>query len=53
MSGHANPSLNDAGPARIDVTHHGPYKVTGDVAIYDAEGHLARLRAIYAEAGAT
>ena len=40
-SGHATPS-NDAGPARIDVTHHGPYKVTGDVAIYDAEGHLRR-----------
>ena len=47
MSGHANPSLNDAGPARIDVTDHGPYKVTGDVAIYDAEGHLRRQGGVW------
>jgi CDGSH-type Zn-finger protein/truncated hemoglobin YjbI len=47
MSGHANPSSNDAGPARIDVTEHGPYKVTGDVAIYDAEGHLRRQGGVW------
>jgi CDGSH-type Zn-finger protein/truncated hemoglobin YjbI len=27
---------------RIEVTEHGPYRVTGDVAIYDAEGELVR-----------
>ena len=30
------------GVARIEVTHHGPYRVTGDVVIFDAEGNLLR-----------
>jgi CDGSH-type Zn-finger protein/truncated hemoglobin YjbI len=32
----------DAGPARIEVTEHGPYRVSGEVAIYDAQGELLR-----------
>ena len=30
------------GAARIEITNHGPYRVTGDVAIFDAEGNLLR-----------
>ena len=30
------------GAARIEVTNHGPYRVTGDVVIFDAEGNLLR-----------
>jgi CDGSH-type Zn-finger protein len=33
--------------ARIDVTQHGPYRVTGDVAIYDAEGSLVRQGGVW------
>ena len=28
--------------ARLEITSHGPYRVTGDVAIFDAEGTLLR-----------
>ena len=28
--------------ARLEITSHGPYRVTGDVAIFDAEGNLLR-----------
>jgi len=41
------PSSHGAGPARIDVTEHGPYRVTGDVAIYDAEGNLLRQGGVW------
>ena len=30
------------GAARIEITNHGPYRVTGDVVIFDAEGNLLR-----------
>jgi CDGSH-type Zn-finger protein/truncated hemoglobin YjbI len=30
------------GVARIEITHRGPYRVTGDVVIFDAEGNLLR-----------
>ena len=30
------------GAARIEITSHGPYRVTGDVVIFDAEGNLLR-----------
>jgi CDGSH-type Zn-finger protein/truncated hemoglobin YjbI len=33
--------------ARIEVTEHGPYKVTGDVAIYNAEGELVRQGGVW------
>jgi CDGSH-type Zn-finger protein/truncated hemoglobin YjbI len=45
VTGHE--SLNGAGSARIDVTLHGPYRVTGDVEIYDAEGKLLRQGGIW------
>ncbi|MDX6281555.1 MAG: hypothetical protein QOH03_2626, partial [Kribbellaceae bacterium] len=32
----------DDGEPRIAVTEHGPYRVTGAVEIYDAEGNLLR-----------
>ena len=32
------------GAARIEITNHGPYRVTGDVVIFDAEGNLLRAR---------
>jgi CDGSH-type Zn-finger protein/truncated hemoglobin YjbI len=35
-------SSADGTAPRIEVTEHGPYKVTGDVAIYSAEGDLLR-----------
>ena len=28
--------------ARVEITSHGPYRVTGDVVIFDAEGNLLR-----------
>jgi CDGSH-type Zn-finger protein len=31
-----------SGAARIEITNHGPYRVTGDVVIFDAEGTLLR-----------
>ena len=30
------------GAARIEITDHGPYRVRGDVVIFDAEGNLLR-----------
>jgi uncharacterized Fe-S cluster protein YjdI len=30
------------GGARIEITNHGPYRVSGDVVIFDAEGNLLR-----------
>ena len=35
-------SRETAAAPRIEVTEHGPYRVSGDVAIRDAEGNLLR-----------
>jgi hypothetical protein len=40
-------SSNGAEPARIDVTAHGPYRVTGCVATYDAEGNLRQQGGVW------
>ena len=38
---------NGAGSARIDVTEQGPYRVSGDVAIFGAEGDLLRQGGVW------